>query len=258
MLYREEEDVYVPVASFGYTPERWEVVRALRVPRAMVPALSEPIERDNILHATADGVGRAMPDLVALYDVREILAIGLRRGSQLVGVHVAAQRAPGRTFGPRQYRIARGLAQLASLALENARLFEKLEGANQLKAVFLATMSHELRTPLNVIIGYTELLLDEVFGSPDAGTDREPRPRRHQRPRAARADQRHPRHQPAGNRSRRAHPAGHPPGGAVARDRGRDRRGARQAGRRLRVARSPPTCRPCTATPSSSRCCSRT
>ena len=164
MLYREEEDVYVPVASFGYTPERWEVVRALRVPRDMVPALSEPIERDNILHATADGVGRSIPDLVALYDVREILAIGLRRGSQLVGVHVAAQRTPGQTFGPRQYRIASGLAQLASLALENARLFEKVEGANQLKAVFLATMSHELRTPLNVIIGYTELLLDEVFG----------------------------------------------------------------------------------------------
>jgi PAS domain S-box-containing protein len=164
LLYREEEGVYVPVASFGYTPERWEVVRALRVPRQMVPGLAEPIERDNILHATADDEARVSRELVAVYDVREILAIGLRRGTQLVGVHVAAQRTPGRTFGPRQYRIATGLAQLASLALENARLFEKLEGANQLKSVFLATMSHELRTPLNVIIGYTELLLDEVFG----------------------------------------------------------------------------------------------
>ena len=164
MLYREDEDVYVPMASYGYPPERWEAVRALRVPRSMVPALDEPIARDNILHATADAEGRAMRELVAVYDVREILAVGLRRGSQLVGVHVAAQRTPGATFGPRQYRIARGLAQLASLALENARLFEKLEGANQLKSIFLATMSHELRTPLNVIIGYTELLLDEVFG----------------------------------------------------------------------------------------------
>ncbi|MBX3028276.1 PAS domain S-box protein [bacterium] len=164
LLYREEEEVFVPVANFGYSPERWEVVRALRVPRRLVAGLAEPIERDNILHATADDAARANPELVTLYDVREILAIGLRRGGQLVGVHVAAQRTPGRTFGPRQYRIATGLAQLASLALENARLFEKLEGANQLKAVFLATMSHELRTPLNVIIGYTELLLDEVFG----------------------------------------------------------------------------------------------
>jgi PAS domain S-box-containing protein len=164
LLYREEDDVYLPVASFGYAPERWEMVRALRVPRHLVPGLAEPIERDNIVHATADDPTRATPELLAVYDVREILAVGLRRGTQLVGVHVAAQRSPDKTFGPQQYRIATGLAQLASLALENARLFEKLESANQLKAVFLATMSHELRTPLNVIIGYTELLLDEVFG----------------------------------------------------------------------------------------------
>jgi PAS domain S-box-containing protein len=165
MLYRDEEALFVPVASFGYTPERWEVVRALRVPRDVIPTLSDPATRDGLIHARADVEGRELPpELLDAYDVDEILAIALRRGTQLVGVHVAAQRTPGATFGPRQYRIARGLAQLASLALENARLVDKLEGANQLKSDFLATMSHELRTPLNVIIGYTELLLDEVFG----------------------------------------------------------------------------------------------
>ncbi len=165
LLYSEEEDEYVPVASFGYTPERWEAVRALRVPRALVPVLSEPLHSDGIVHASEAIQGRDIPpELLAAYDVRELLAVALRRGTQVVGVHVAAQRTAGSTFGPRQYRIAGGLAQLASLALENARLVDKLEGANQLKSVFLATMSHELRTPLNVIIGYTELLLDEVFG----------------------------------------------------------------------------------------------
>jgi len=36
--------------------------------------------------------------------------------------------------------------------------------ANRLKSEFIANMSHELRTPLNSIIGFSELLLDLIFG----------------------------------------------------------------------------------------------
>ena len=44
----------------------------------------------------------------------------------------------------------------------------QLEIASQHKSQFLANVSHELRTPLNAILGYTELILDNIYGeTPD-------------------------------------------------------------------------------------------
>ena len=52
--------------------------------------------------------------------------------------------------------------------LERTRALEEqsraLAIASAHKSQFLANMSHELRTPLNAILGYTELILDEIYG----------------------------------------------------------------------------------------------
>jgi signal transduction histidine kinase len=61
------------------------------------------------------------------------------------------------------------------LAIQNARLFQEIEAksreiaeASKHKSQFLANMSHELRTPLNAILGYTEMMVDGIYGEPSA------------------------------------------------------------------------------------------
>jgi signal transduction histidine kinase len=45
---------------------------------------------------------------------------------------------------------------------------EALETADRLKSEFIANVSYELRTPLNVLIGFTEILINQYFGTLNA------------------------------------------------------------------------------------------
>ena len=100
--------------------------------------------------------------------IRVVMGVPLKSGSQVTGVlGLACHRETGQTFSDEEKGMLESFAELASVALDNARLYaeagearEAAEAANAAKSIFLATISHEIRTPMNGIIGMTNLLLD--------------------------------------------------------------------------------------------------
>jgi signal transduction histidine kinase len=122
---------------------------------------------------TADLAGEpsdAHVDLLRGAGWRSMLVVPLLRGEEILGALVVRRKRAG-AFEQRTVDLLETLASQSAVAIHNARVFRELdektrqlEVASQHKSDFLANMSHELRTPLNAVIGFSDVLLERMFG----------------------------------------------------------------------------------------------
>jgi signal transduction histidine kinase len=132
-------------------------------------ALRAPLQVPDLETAAGAVVARVRAVLVR-QGYRSLLAVPFLVEERIVGGLVVWRREAG-NFPDNVVNLLRTFATQSALAIQNARLFEEigeksqqLEVANRHKSEFLANMSHELRTPLNAIIGFSEVLIERMFG----------------------------------------------------------------------------------------------
>ncbi|HEY1363092.1 MAG TPA: ATP-binding protein [Xanthobacteraceae bacterium] len=173
-VFDDDQRKFVLRATCGLDQERIAATESVRLdldtPQiASAIARREPLQIPDIREEPSP-----IHDRLLGAGYRAVLITPLLGPSNIVGLLTVRRKQPG-SFPKATADLLKTFAAQSVLAIQNARLFSALdEKSRQLeiesrhKSQFLANMSHELRTPLNAILGYTELILDNIYGeAPD-------------------------------------------------------------------------------------------
>jgi signal transduction histidine kinase len=126
-LWDSAADVFSPATNWGEGAAHWQLFRTRQVPRSHVAPLVARLERDGFAIVEPTGTAAVLPIYRA---ATHVVYVGLRHGSTTIAILAFGYSARAKPFTTKEERIARGVAQLASVGLTNIRLFEELRRAN--------------------------------------------------------------------------------------------------------------------------------
>jgi len=179
-VYRFDGELVHMVAQHNYPPAALELSQRVFPARPSRQLFSARAILERAVVHIADILADenyAAQELVQSAGFRSALAVPMMRGAEPIGA-IGVWHADVGPFTDKHIALLKTFADQAVIAIENVRLFRELEAANRQleassrhKSEFLANMSHELRTPLNAIIGFSEVLIQRMFGELNAKQD---------------------------------------------------------------------------------------
>ncbi len=105
------------------------------------------------------------PDYAAVVpDMQVQLSVPVRRENRVIGV-MALESPDMDSFSEEDVALVTRLVDHAAIAIDNARLFQQVQQANQAKTEFIDFVSHELKQPMTSMKGYTDLLKKGIAGT---------------------------------------------------------------------------------------------
>jgi GAF domain-containing protein len=171
-INRAEGDGYRQIAMYGFSPEFKAFMADHPIPGGQGSVVGRTVMKGGTIQV-ADVMADPdykMTELMRTANIRTLLGVPMLREGAPTGV-IVLMRNVVRPFTDKQIELVQTFADQAVIAVENVRMFEEIqdksrqvEEASKHKSQFLANMSHELRTPLNAILGYTELIIDGIYG----------------------------------------------------------------------------------------------